>query len=570
VNRILYTVRLDRRNEHLADIELAVDGVRGEHLDLSMPAWIPGSYKIRDFARHVQEFDAGPAAWTRLDKSTWRVETGGRSRVRVRYAVYAHEQTVRTSHVDSGHAYLNGPALFLSVEGRRNEPHEVRIASPWPVATALERRGSGWVAPDYDTLVDSPIETSDFEVRRFGVAGRRHEFVVHGEGNYDLARIARDASKIVRHASRVFGEIPYRRYLFLLHPHAAGGGLEHACSTSLQFPPLDFKKPETYERFLNLVSHEYFHLWNVKRIVPASIRPFRYDSESYTELLWVMEGVTSYYSPIVLARARLMPAESYFRYLARRIQAYREKPGRRVESLAQASFNSWIHLYQPTEHSVNSQISYYEKGELVALLLDLELRRRTRDRASLDDVMRALYRDFARRGRGVGEGDVQRVVESIGGRSFRGFFRDYVHGLRELPFESVLGGAGLQLSRAVPKEDANPAYLGAHIQKQPEKVVVTAVFSGSPAAGAGLSAFDEIAAVDGYRATPDNWDRVVKSASPGDRINLHVFRNQQLMSIDVRFGHQAPVEYKIVPTRPLKAAHRRRIRSWLGVNLKPA
>jgi predicted metalloprotease with PDZ domain len=565
IARIRYTISLERRQEHLVDVQMTVRGVQGAHLDLVMPVWIPGSYKVRDFARNVQEFDARGLRWRKLDKNTWRVETGGRSTIEVTYAVYAHELTVRNSHVDLDHAYLNGPSIFMYVDGRRAEPHEVRIKSRWEVATGLPRNGA---ANSYDQLVDCPIEVGTFKRKTFEVLERRHEFVVHGPGNYDLRQITVDAAKIIKQAARVFGELPYDRYVFLLHtspPSAGTGGLEHSNSCSLQYPPLEFRPPERYERFLNLVSHEFFHLWNVKRIIPANLWPFRYDSESYTELLWVMEGVTSYYSPVLMVRAGLQAPKTFFKGLARKIQTYREKPGRLVQSLAESSFNTWIHLYQPSEQSVNAQISYYEKGELVGLLLDLELRKRG---SSLDLVMRRLYREFAAKGRGIAESDMQAVVEDMGGASFRAFFRDYVHGVKELPFESILRGAGLELTRAPVKEEgrtngARP-YLGINLQKLPEKVVVSSVLSGTPAAKAGLSAFDEIVAIDDMKVSPDVWDRQLSERKPGSDITFTLFRNHVLRTVTVRLGKQEQFEYKIAPVSKLSAAQKKVLADWLG------
>lgn len=564
---IHYRVSLDRKNEHLVDITMTVTDVRGAHVDLVMPVWIPGSYKVRDFSRNVQEFNAGRLAWKKLDKNTWRVETEGRDSIEVSYAVYAHELTVRTSHVDSDHAYLNGPSVFLYVDGRRAEPHSLSIrAGRWSVAAGLAKRGSQYEASSYDALVDCPIEVSAFSRKTFRVRGRLHEFVAHGAGNFDLGRLTSDTSKIVMQASKIFGKLPYDRYVFLLHTHpTVGGGLEHSNSCSLQTSPLAFRPRESYERVLNLIAHEFFHLWNVKRIIPANLWPFRYDAESYTELLWVMEGVTSYYSPILCSRAGLLPAKSYFKYLAKKIQAYREKPGRLVQSLAESSFNTWIHLYQPSEHSINAQISYYEKGELVGLLLDLELRRRG---ASLDQVMRRLFHEFAMKGRGVGESDVQAIVEEVGGSSFRSFFRDYVHGVKELPFEAVLRSMGLELAKVPGKDESgsngSKPYLGILLQKQPEKVVVQNVLTGTPAAKAGLSAFDEIVAVDGIKATPDVWDRQIGEREPGSEIEITLFRHHVLRQVTVKLGRQDAVEYKLAPVKNLSARHKKAQKAWLG------
>ncbi|HLG43272.1 MAG TPA: hypothetical protein VI643_07895, partial [Planctomycetota bacterium] len=340
MTRIAYTLSFPRPSNHLVDVEIEIREAHAPFIDLVMPAWIPGSYRIRDFARNVQDFRAG--RFRKIDKSTWRVETGGRATVRARYRVYAFELSVRTSHVDGDHAHLNPAGLCMYVSGRMDEPCELRIAPPpgWKVATGLPRRNGAWVAESYDHLADCPVEVSKFLRRDFRVRGRGHEFVVCGPGNYDLRGLVRDAAKIVEAGARLFGGLPYDRYVFILHAtDGIGGGLEHRNSTSLMFPRLDFKPRENYRRALNLIAHEYFHLWNVKRILPQAFRPYDYTREVYTDLLWLMEGFTDYYALLLVSRAGLITAKEAREALGKWFEGYHLKPGRRVQSLTESSFD---------------------------------------------------------------------------------------------------------------------------------------------------------------------------------------------------------------------------------------
>lgn len=562
--RIRYTLSIPRPSNHLIDVVLEVGEVHSAFVDLVMPAWIPGSYRIRDFARNVQDFE-GPR-FRKIDKNTWRVETDGRTSLRVRYRVYAFELSVRTSHVDAEHAHVNPAGVCLYVEGRRNEPCEVRLKVPhgWHVATGLAKRGQGWLAESYDRLADSPIEAGRFRSRAFRVRGKPHEFVICGSGNYDANRIVRDTARIVEAGARLFGGLPYDRYVFILHAtEGGGGGLEHWNSTSLMFPRLDFEPRENYRRCLNLIAHEFFHTWNVKRIMPEAFRSYDYTREVYTDLLWVMEGFTDYYALLLTGRAGLLTGEEVRETLGRWFEGYSQKPGRRVQSLSESSFDAWIKLYQPNEHSVNSTMSYYEKGKIVGLLLDMEIRRRSRGRRSLDDVMRELYREFAERGRGIERGDVVRLAEAAAGSSLARFFRDFVDGTRELPLDRALRVVGLRVKAGLGKSRNKPT-LGILANKQSDRVIVTSVLAGSPAEAAGLSARDEIVAVNGFKATVECWDRVLETSAAGRELRLDLFREGEWRRVTARLGPSPRLPSQVEPVARPSAAQRRAYQSWMG------
>src|SRR5882672_360849 len=523
MTQVHYTVSLRNPNSHLVRVRMEVRGLPGDSADFVMPVWTPGSYKVRDYSRNVQDFSAGKRRWRKIDKSRWRVEAGGD--IAIEYDVWAFELAVQSSHVDSDHAFLNGAGVFFYVDGHKDAPIALDLEAPrgWRIASGLEQRGRTLLAPDYDVLVDSPIEVGTFTRQTFKVQGVPHHLVVHGEGNYDPKKMVDDIKKIVETEVKILRDIPYPHYTFLLHnAPERGGGLEHLNSTALQFPANGYKPREKYDNFLELVAHEFFHLWNVKRIHPDMLGPFDYDREVYTSLLWVMEGFTSYYDTIVPCRAKLWSPDKYFKKMADRIQKYEEKPGRKRQSLAESSFDTWVKLYQPNENSTNCQMSYYEKGELVGMCLDLEIRHRTENRKSLDDVMRLLYAEYGREGKGFPEREFKRACESVAGNLDR-FFRDLVDGVADIPWNKYLGNAGVALEKDPRKPEEGEAarkaraWLGIGTSKAGGVLSIASVVEDGPAWKSGLSPRDEVIAIDGVKLSADDFEKRLEEYDPGDR-----------------------------------------------------
>ena len=419
---ISFTVAMSKPYTHLLEVEMRVKipanlQVPNES-DLVMPVWTPGSYLIREFERHVQDFaadaDGRALDWTKVNKNTWRVKTGGARQWRATYRVYANELTVRTSELNSDHAFWNNATLLMYPAGYLNAPSTLRVVpdpagrSP-PACPQVPGQPNTFRAENFDVLYDSPVEVSNFKELDFQVRGVPHRIVIDGEGNYDPERLRADVQKIVEAETAMFGGIPYHDYTFILHLRSnTGGGLEHLNSTALGFRRFNFSTEKNYRSFLALVAHEFFHLWNVKRIRPDALGPFDYTKENYTRLLWVAEGITEYYGHLMVRRAGLISDQVYLDHLAQQIQDFQETPGRQVMSAEEASFDSWIKFYRPDENSVNSQISYYDKGELLGLLLDLDIRRRTNNAKSLDDVMRYLYTEFYQKDRNYTPADFQK------------------------------------------------------------------------------------------------------------------------------------------------------------------
>jgi len=564
---IAYEVSAPEGGAHLVDVRMRIGNVpaKAPLLDVELPVWAPGSYVVREFARHVQDEratvdgDAAPIAKTR--KNTWRIPltpgpaSAGVRTVVVSYRVYANDLSVRTSHVDTDHLYLNGSNIFMYVAAAKSAPLtlEVELPADWKVATGLERVGTPpvargtapvthtFAAPNYDTLADCPIEAApDLQLFSFEVLGKPHEIAVWGRSNVDTARLAADTKKVVETTAAVFGnDLPYDCYVFILQFFpGGGGGLEHANSTVCQAAPWGFQSKESYREFLELLAHEYFHLWLVKRIHPPALGPFDYAGENYTRMLWLMEGTPDYYASLVVNRAGLMTDDDYWRGMAKLIQQLERTPGRKRLSLEEASFDAWIKFYRQNEHSVNNQVSYYLKGAIVTAMLDYEIRGRTKGAKSFDDVLRALWTQYGKRGVPVPEDGVEPVVEAVAGSTCTDFFDRYVRGRADIDYNAFLANVGRKLVAEAPKNDdritpSAGAWLGATLTDSGGRTVVATVLEGSPAWRAGLSVGDEVLAIDGVRVTAGTMDARLWDRAPGSEARLTIFRRDLLRDVRV-------------------------------------
>ncbi|MET0405567.1 MAG: PDZ domain-containing protein, partial [Cystobacter sp.] len=542
---------------------------------------------VREFAGQLQVVSATdpggePLEVRRVDKRTWQVASSGQA-VTLRYRVYAHELSVRTSHLDGSHGYFNGATLFLYTEATRGLEHHVTVEAPdgWKAFTALERRGEAFVASDYDELVDSPFEVGPHTALQFTAAGVPHEVVVWGDTVPDPARMCSDLQRVCETQARLYGGLPHRRYLFLVYLTDKGrGGLEHQASTALLFPRVGLQNARGWEDFLTLAAHEYFHLWNVKRVKPRAHVPFDYSQENYTSLLWAFEGVTSYYDNLFVLRAGLMSASRYLTRLGETLSALQATPGRKVQTLAESSLVCWVKHYRPDEHSPNSAISYYLKGEVVAVLLDLELRRLTDNARGLDDLMRLLWTRHGD-GSGVPEDGVEAAASEVAGQDLSAFFDRALRSTQELdlsPFATV----GLEV-RLRPRESASdrggtppPRTRGEGRPKgwlgvQPRgSSTFSTVQEGSPAQEAGLYVDDELVALDGWRADTTSLLSRCEDKSPGDTVRVTVFRRDRLVEVPVVLGQKPSDALWLArvdkPTDAQKAAYQ----AWLGTSWEEA
>ncbi|WP_218079937.1 M61 family metallopeptidase [Anthocerotibacter panamensis] len=557
-SKVTYTVSADPL-AHLYTITMRFVPPPGPWVDLMLPVWTPGSYMVREYSRHVQDFTC-LLPWTKRNKNTWRIQVpADTAEVTVSYRVYALELTVRTSHLDNTHGYFNGACLFLLCAPWRAVPHDLEILLPhpdWQITTALtQQAGNHFRAVDYDQLVDSPVEMGTHSVHRFEVLDKTHRLAIWGQGNYDIPSMLRDITRIIETTASIFGGLPYPEYLFIVHAADNYGGLEHANSTSLLYPRLNFQPQSKYERFLQLVAHEFFHTWNIKRLRPDTLDSFDYSQENYVSVLWFCEGGTAYYDEFICMRAGFYDDRRYLQLLSEAITRLETTPGKDVQSLTQSSFDAWIKLYRPDENSLNSSISYYLKGQVVMLLLDLFLR--ARGQGSLDTVFQELWRRYQSRGAAYSEVELWAVIEGVAG-DLTGFYKYFIQGTQPLPYNEFLEPFGLHLTSEV---EGFP-YTGLRLGE--DKPVLKAVETGSAAQQAGLCPGDELIALNGLRVTTKNWSDLLKCYAPGTRVVLTCFRRDELRSFELLLGDPQPSRYTLTPLPKLTAQQRTLYQAWLG------
>jgi predicted metalloprotease with PDZ domain len=600
-------------SRHLFEVECRIEDPDASQR-LQMPSWIPGSYLLREFARHVVSFEAmsgdRKVPVEQIDHSTWCCR-GAEATLTVRIKVFALDESVRGAFLDTRRAYFNGPCLFLLPLGRENEAVELEIEPPrhaaaadWRVATGMtpvDVDGDGfgtYGAADYDELLDHPFEISDFESVEFEAAGVPHRLVVAGRFESDLERVAQDLRQLCETEIEFFGApAPFERYCFLGLAVGDGyGGLEHRASSSLIFGRDDLPRPgETgvpseYQRFLALASHEYFHTWHVKRTKPAAFMPYRLDRRNHTRLLWVFEGMTSYYQELLLLRSGLVSRQVFLQRLGELLTRVYRTPGRFMQTLADSSFNAWDVLYKPEPNNANSSISYYTKGAVAALALDLTLRAGSSGK-SLDDVVRGLWTRYGSKNVGVPEDGLEALAVEIGGRELEGFFERTIRGTDDPPLAELLAqlGVTLELRASTGLDDrggtprsgngtprsgtggqsgsgngAPPLWLGAAHRAKDQGIELTAVFAEGPAERAGLEPGDVLIALDRLKVGDRNLKRRLARFEPGERVTATFFRGDELIEAGL-VVQPAPNDtcWVQVDERAGRAAAERR-KAWLG------
>jgi predicted metalloprotease with PDZ domain len=574
---ITYHIELHDLHAHQFRVTLTVPAPAAAQR-LSLPVWIPGSYMVREFARYLSRFEARQGdkavALAQLDKTTWQAACKGRGALVVSYFVYAFDTSVRAAFLDASRGFFNGTSLCLRVLGREAEPHAItlgELARGWQAATSMApHTKGGYVAADYEELVDHPFALGAFWRGAFTAHGVPHEFVVAGAWpGFDGERLIAETKKICE-AQIAFWhggkkpKPPFERYVFMLNAVDDGyGGLEHRASTALIAKRRDLPQQgvavmtEGHTTLLGLISHEYFHAWNVKRLKPIELARIDFARENHTPLLWFFEGFTSYYDDLLLLRAGLIDAPRYLRLMAKTINTVAATPGREVQSVADASFDAWTKYYRSDENTPNATVSYYAKGSLVALALDLSLRNESR--ATLDDVMRRLW--LTSRGGPIGEGDIAAALKRIGGRSYTKEIAAWVHGTDELPLPALLGAAGVTLTS---EKAGYAAALGLRLVESATAVQVKQVLSGSVAMRAGVSAGDELLAVDGWRIR--RLDEAQQWLEPGRDFELLLVRDQRLLRVTLQPGSAASATQTALGLSSKPAPRALALRkAWIGV-----
>lgn len=535
---ISYEVSMPEPHTHYYNVKMSVTDYEKDYFDVQMPVWSPGSYLVREFAKGVEEvsatFNKKLLRAEKINKNTWRVYSEKGNNVVINYKVYAFELSVRTSFLDASHGYFNGTSMFMFIDELRNTPHNLTIIpfKDWKkVSTSLpmletDKSGPGfkYQAPDYDILVDSPVEIGNQVTFDFTSAGVIHHVAMYGKGNYVIEKLKVDMAKITQACTDVFGVNPNKEYTFIIHNLTRGsGGLEHLSSTTLEVNRWTYSEGSAYKGFLSLVAHEYFHLWNVKRVRPIELGPFDYNNENYTSLLWVMEGFTSYYDELLLYRAGVYNEEEIMRKFNGAIINIENQPGNKVQPVAHSSFDAWIKAYRPNENSYNTTISYYSKGSVVANMLDLMIINNTKGKKNLDNVMQYLYNEYYKKqGRGFTPDEMKGALESVSGLKMDDFFEKYINGTQTFDYKTLYGYVGL----TVDIKENNDVSLG--VSTSGNKI--TKVNRGSSAYQGGLNVNDEIIAIDGFRVHNDISDYI--SGRPiGDEVTILLSRDDLIQTI---------------------------------------
>jgi predicted metalloprotease with PDZ domain len=558
---------------HYYHVEFRCEGLDSASLDFKLPAWTTGFYKIQDYARNVLGFEAAdgtgrPLAWEKTTKNTWRVKKGGSAAVVVSYDVYAFNLFCADSYLGDDRGFLLPSGVFMYVDGLLRHPVTVTIDpfSAWKeVVTGLdpvEGRPRTYSAPDFDVLYDSPILMGNLVLLAFEVRGIPHVFAAHPSdmGSVDRPKFTADLKRMVESAVAIFDDIPYKRYAFLaIGP--GGGGIEHLNSAVLAFNGAGLDNSATYTGWLCFVAHEYFHNYNVKRIRPIALGPFDYDRENYTRMLWVSEGFTSYYEYLVLNKAGLLPRDKVLEMMSGAIARYENVPGRLHQSATEASFDTWIQFFNRGENAANTTISYYDKGAALGMLLDLEIRNDTGNRKSLDDVMRRLYRRYYKdEGRGFTDAEFRQACEEAAGRPLDEIF-EYASTVKPVDYPKYLAYAGLAIDAGPPA--AAGAFLGATTRTQDGNLVISGVETGSPASKAGLSAQDELVALDGARASARSLGTCLDRKKPGDRIRITISRRGEIRDVEAVLGSRPEKTFAIKPLASATPLQSSILEAWL-------
>ena len=574
---IRYTLSFPAPHTHYAEVRAEIPTSGRDHVELMMAVWTPGSYLIREYERHVENVSASgrdgvALAIHKTAKNRWRISPEGADAIVVNYRVYGREMSVRTNWIESGFALINGAPTFLTLADADQRSHEVTLVLPsgWSRSiTALPVIGGGphrYYAATYEMLVDSPILAGNPAVYDYEVDGKAHRLVNEGEaGVFDGARAARDLATIAREHHRFWRTIPYDSYLCLNLITESSGGLEHASSAVLMTSRWATRTRKAYLAWLELASHELFHVWNGKRLRPIELGPFDYEREAHTRALWVVEGVTDYYGDVLLHRAGLSTRDEFLASLSDKIELLQATPGRGVQSLANASFDAWIKHYRPDENSPNSSMSYYVKGAVVAFLLDVRIRHVSRGERSLDDVMRAAYSRFSG-ARGYREPEFRALVEDVAGEGLMAFWSSTLDGTAELDYSEAFDTFGLRFKTAQSYAGRMPgrATLGAVTKIDGGRLIVAQVWRGTAAHDAGLNVDDEIVAVDEFRVRGDQLDARMEQYLVGDRVSILVARRDRLMRLEMRLGSE-PLRVRQLEVDPgASAAQRKTLDAWLG------
>ncbi|MCF8221468.1 MAG: PDZ domain-containing protein [Cryomorphaceae bacterium] len=548
--KISYTLKMPRPQNHYFQVEMQVEQLKQKTATVKLPVWAPGSYLVREFSRHLNQVKAYSLQGAALPiikktKNAWEIDLKGQTAFVVKYEVYAFELSVRTSFLDETHGFVSGPSMFMYLDGHKETGGELLVqphASFKRVSTGLTlkslmKQGNNqtFTFENYDQLVDCPIEIGNQYEFDFEAAGVKHTVAMFGEGNFDPERLKADMAKIVEEETKVVGVNPNKRYVFIVHNVVGGdGGLEHCNSTVLSVDRWTYEG-SNYINFLNLVAHEYFHLWNVKRIRPIELGPFNYDQEVYTNYLWVMEGFTSYYDELILRRCGFYSQEEMMKKIQIAVNYVESSVGARVQPVAHASFDAWIKAYRPNENSSNTTMTYYSRGLVIAAVLDAMIIKQSNGTECLDHLMKDLYETYyVAKNRGFTDAEFKACLAKHTGQDMAEFFQKYIDGTEVIPYAMYFLPLGVDVSDV---GGVKPVF-GANVSEEGGKVRIKSIRANSAAEDAGLSVNDEVIACMNYRVDKAMLDALMNGASIGDEFELTIARDQLMRKVIVKITGQ--------------------------------
>ncbi len=573
---IEYRLSMPNPHTHYFEVEIKLKNYIKDFVDFKIPVWTPGSYLIREYAKNVEGFSVVNAEknelkYYKINKNTWRIEHNKESEILINYRVYAFEGSVRMSYLDEEHAFIMANTTLMFVEDLRNEKLLLKIDRPdhWKKITTsltkLEGRSDVFQAPNYDILIDSPIEIGNHNIIDFEAAGVLHQVVMFGAVKYNADKIKRDLTKIVETATDIFGENPNEKYIFFVHhSDKSSGGLEHLNSTVMAVNRWTYSNSVLYDSFLELAAHEYFHLWMVKRLKPIEFEKFDYDKEIYSEMLWVMEGITSYYDEKIMLRSGFHDENIFITTLIQTMADIKNTPGAGVQSLTEASFDAWIKFYRKNRNSNNSQISYYTKGMIVGALLDLEIIKSSTGKKSLDDVVKQLYSKFHKKmNKGIIADDLKNTAEKACDCNLDDFFNDYVFGTKQLDNNRYLNYAGIDLK--IKKSSPHAKTIGSKVNLKNQILTVTSLQKGGSAYENGLNVGDEFISINGFRANEKNVPLLINNFDVGEKVEIMISRKGVIKKIelDVRKDEKVIYSYEVVEKRT--KLQEKVYRVWIGM-----
>ncbi|MEN9699110.1 MAG: hypothetical protein RLZZ301_308 [Bacteroidota bacterium] len=557
---LVYSLKMPQPSSHYFEVSIDVKNATAAEIEFKMPVWTPGSYLVREFSKNLNQVSAldkagKPLQVVKKSKNAWLVQAKGASEFTVSYEVYAAELSVRTPFLDETHGFVAGAGVFMYSEASKNQKGALKIyphASFSTISTALApadyKSVPGcytYIFSNYDQLVDSPIEIGNQRVFEFMAAGVRHTVAMYGEANYNVTQLQKDMAKVVETETAIFGTNPNQNYTFIIHNVVHGqGGLEHLNSCVLSVNRWSYAGSE-YLGFINLVAHEYFHLWNVKRIRPIELGPFNYDQECYTSLLWVMEGITSYYDELVLLRSGFYTKAQFISKLQSQINYVEGTPGSRVQPVAHASFDAWIKAYRPNENSSNTTMTYYSRGAVLGAVLDAYIIQKKGGKQGLDQFLKSLYDTYAvNLGRGFTEEEFATALSEFLGEEMQPFLDAYVNGTQVIPYATYLGPVGIEVKDLTTESPS----IGASFSDEGGIVVVKSVRRGSAAELAGLSVGDEVLACNGYRVHKAMLESMLNSLAKGESTELVVAREEKIRSIDFKMTSYSKPQFSLAPS----------------------